>query len=142
MTVLPFPGPSDGARHSDPPTSWKAAAINQSRRNELRFNMLYTHGILLRDRPNWYVGQQGLTADEIARVMNLPVPANGGTSKMCHWKRHSELYRVFGYLDVTLIGNQELEREGQHVLIINQRGLRHIDDMLRRYPNMTERKFD
>lgn len=146
MTVIPFPEPHEprpGARGTDPATSWKAARINQRYRNQLRFNMLYTHGVQLRDHSGLYLAQGGMTADEISRVMNLPVPANGGSSKMCHWKRHSELYKEYGFLRVSRDqwGN-EMERHDQHVLLLAPLGLQHLDEVLARYPQMTERLYD
>lgn len=140
--LFPYP-PRPGARASDPPTSWKSARINQRYRNQLRFNMLLTHGVLLRDHPDFYLASHGMTANETAKEMDLAVPANGGTSGMCYWKRISELYKEYGYLEIAR--NQwggEIEREGQHALIINGRGLGHIDEVLGRFPDITDQLFD
>lgn len=137
MTVVPFP--SYGARRSDPPTSHKAARINQRYRNTQRFLMLLAHA-QVGERDEDY---DGLTADECAIAANFPVPCNGGTSKSCYWKRHSELWRDWGYLEpVYTRWGIPLERklihvphsEPQQVLIITLDGLEHVEEVIRSFP--------
>lgn len=144
MTVLSFPTPDhEPVRNTDPETSHKAARINQHYRNQLRFNMLHAHGVALRDNPNYL----GFTDTEIAIRMDLPVPPNGGSQQICYWKRHGELLTDYGMV-IELkdrygariqrrVGRGELQR----VLYINERGLEHLDEVLGRYPTMTEREY-
>jgi len=134
--VLPF-GRSGAARTTDPGTAQKAATINQRWRNGQKFLLLHTHyQVALRD-----ANYDGLTADGAAVAADLPVPCNGGTSKTCYWKRHSELWREYGFLrprrnEVT---GKIVERalpggEPQMVLILTRAGVDHVEEVLRRFP--------
>jgi hypothetical protein len=135
-----FPEDSWPARRNDPLTSWKSARINQRYRNGQRFALLLAHARVGNRDPLY----DGLSADQCAIAANLPVPCNGGTSKACYWKRHSELWRDFGYLEpvyrhgvlatfrIPVPGAEE-----QMILRIHLRGLDHVDDVLRRFPRST-----
>lgn len=130
MTVIAFP-----ARSTDPATSWRAARINQRYRNALRFRMLEYHGLQWALHGNLYLSR-GLTDHEICTGMQLPLISPKG-KPVCNWKRHSELYKDYGFCDVIIVGGRELERDGQHALVVNDRGLAHLDEVLLQYPYAT-----
>ena len=125
--IFPFP-----ARNTDPPTSWKAARINQRYRNGLRFRMLEFHGTQWARQGQFYLCR-GLTDQEIVEGMNLPRLSAQG-KPLCNWKRHGESYTDFGYLGVILVAGQPLERDGQRALVLTERGLEHLDDVLTQFP--------
>ena len=130
MTILPFPNSElHNARATDPATTWKAARINQKYRSQLRFSMLEFHGIALRDDSFRYI-HHGFTDHEIVVAMGLPVVSLITGKVLCNWKRHGELYTDFGFCDV-LPGSLDASNRS---LIINERGLEHLDEVLRRYP--------
>ena len=134
MTVLPFPSFDEihNARNTDPATTWRAARINQRYRNGIRFNMLVFHGEQLRDN-GFHYRTHGLTDYEIVQGMGLPILSAEG-KPLCNWKRHGESYTDFGHLDLLIVGGVPVERNGQRALIINERGLEHLDEVLGRFP--------
>ena len=137
MTVLPFPHDPHNVRNTDPVTAWRASRINQRYRSGLRFNMLVFHGEQLRDNAYYYV-RHGLTDYEIVQGMGLPVLSAKG-KPLCNWKRHGESYTDYGHLDLLIVEGVAVERDGQRALIINERGLIHIDEVLRLFPHNDHR---
>lgn len=128
---------SHGARNTDPETSHKAVKVNLRYRNTQRFVMLLAHY----QAANRYPDYDGFTADECAIFADIPVPCNGGTSKACYWKRHSELYRDWDFLRPRHDSHGRiLERrttgggEPQMVLILTAEGLIHVEEVLALFP--------
>ena len=128
---------STAARSTDPGTSQRAARINQRYRDTQRTKMLITHMLLAVNDPSY----DGLTADECAIACDLEVPVNGGISKSCYWKRHSELWRDFGYLRPRLNADgSDVERsigigDDQRVFIITWEGIQHAMEVLAQFPD-------
>jgi hypothetical protein len=128
---------SPAARSTDPGTSRRAAKINQRYRNTQRTKMLIAHALLAQGDPSY----DGLTADECAIVCNFRVPVNGGISKSCYWKRHSELWRDFGYLRPRFNPDgSDVERkigigDDGRVFIITWEGIQHAMEVLAQFPD-------